>query len=60
MFVSQSVKSFDELQRYNCYNLKMRVDKAQNILLRTIVSSDAFVIPNITDRWNSLMHIDFR
>ena len=26
MFVSQSVRSFDELQRYNCYNLKMRVD----------------------------------
>ena len=50
MFISQSVRSYDELHRYKCY-------RSQNILLRTIVSFDAFVIPSITDRWNSILYI---
>ena len=48
MFVRQSVRSFDELQIYNCYNIKMRMDRSHNILLRSLVCSDAFVIANIT------------
>ena len=60
LFVNHSVRSFEELQRYNCYNIKMRVYHSNNVLLRTLVSSDAVVIPNITDRWNSLLSINLR
>jgi len=60
LFVNHSVRSFEELQRYNCYNIKMRVYNSNNVLLRTLVSSDAVVILNITDRWNSLLSINLR
>ena len=57
MCVSQSVRFFDELQRHKFYNIKMRLDRSQNILLRALASSDAFAILNISDKWNFLLYI---
>ena len=57
MFVRHNVRSFDELLRYSCYSLKVRVESSRNVLLCTLANSDAVVTPNIRDRWNVILYV---
>ena len=57
MFVEMRMRSLQEVRRQLSYSLMMRVNSSENLLLCSIVNSDAAVFSSIREHWNNLLVI---
>ena len=57
MFVSNRLNTFDSLWRQQIYNFCTRIEKSNNSLVKTILSTDLYMSSSLRTHWRKILYI---